>query len=282
MTEIEARPTLYKGIRMRSRLEADYASMLDSGGEDWEYEPECFANEVIQWLPDFRITRPLDNGATHVQYVEVKPSSLLKCRKGETPEDRNARVDRLLTQMSVAWASEPGAWLQLSFHTYQRGRLDFHISGSALRPWTAYDHSGTCIMPLIWPGMGQQDALSPAIAAPSPQAHETPGSPPPLRLGVRIGVSDCPRCDGRVLFALDAGGTPTALDEAPGTGPIAVSWDDSMKPHCRLLPPGGRPGAGEHLFSAHAGTCGLRRTRSGVGPEATRGRDHTEADRSYA
>lgn len=29
MTGIKARPTIYKGIQMRSRLEADYAAALD-------------------------------------------------------------------------------------------------------------------------------------------------------------------------------------------------------------------------------------------------------------
>ena len=61
---IQARPTLYKGIRMRSRLEADYASSLDRRGIDWQYEPTCFGGPDGQWLPDFK------TGTGH--YVEVK------------------------------------------------------------------------------------------------------------------------------------------------------------------------------------------------------------------
>jgi hypothetical protein len=52
---IKARPTIYKGIQMRSRLEAAYAQHLDADNYPWEYEPECFADETGQYLPDFRI-----------------------------------------------------------------------------------------------------------------------------------------------------------------------------------------------------------------------------------
>jgi hypothetical protein len=62
-TEIKARPTIYKGIQMRSRLEADYAPHLDTPAPgwihepgqvfepDWDYEPECFAGpgEAEAW-----------------------------------------------------------------------------------------------------------------------------------------------------------------------------------------------------------------------------------------
>lgn len=48
-----ARPTTYKGINMRSRLEAAYAQHLDAFHESWEYEGRAFANESGQYLPDF-------------------------------------------------------------------------------------------------------------------------------------------------------------------------------------------------------------------------------------
>ena len=71
MTEIKARTTMYKGIKMRSRLEADFAAFLDQSDADWDYEPFCFAGPDGQWLPDFLV---ILNG--HRIYIEVKPESL--------------------------------------------------------------------------------------------------------------------------------------------------------------------------------------------------------------
>lgn len=51
---MKARQTTYKGVRMRSRTEALYAASLH-GIATWEYEPECFADEHGQYLPDFRV-----------------------------------------------------------------------------------------------------------------------------------------------------------------------------------------------------------------------------------
>jgi len=60
---IKAKPTLYKGIPFRSRLEARWAAFFDLLKWEWEYEP-CDFNG---WYPDFVIygNRPI--------YVEVKP-----------------------------------------------------------------------------------------------------------------------------------------------------------------------------------------------------------------
>lgn len=67
---IKARPTVYKGIQMRSRLEAHAASRLDHVGIPWEYEPDCFASEAGQCLPDFKLFgKPF--------YLEVKPLGVL-------------------------------------------------------------------------------------------------------------------------------------------------------------------------------------------------------------
>lgn len=56
-------PTLYKGIRFRSRLEAKWANFFDRLGWQWEYEPfDCHG-----WIPDFILL-----GKTSV-LVEVKP-----------------------------------------------------------------------------------------------------------------------------------------------------------------------------------------------------------------
>jgi hypothetical protein len=53
---------------MRSRLEASFAAALDSSGFTWRYEPNCFADETGQYLPDFVMV----NG-NYLDYIEIKP-----------------------------------------------------------------------------------------------------------------------------------------------------------------------------------------------------------------
>lgn len=102
MSASKGRETLYKGIRMRSRLEADFAAFLDRNGADWDYEPVCFAGPDGQWLPDFRVR----HGETTV-YFEIKPESFLE-----------SDIDLTLEKMTVAWLTEPTAVLQLTAWTY--------------------------------------------------------------------------------------------------------------------------------------------------------------------
>lgn len=96
---IPARPTTYKGIRMRSRLEARVAASLDAEGLPWEYEPRAFANEHGQYLPDFLLL-PHNARAERI-YLEVKP----------TIESALAVMER----MQIIWDSEPDA--VLAIHT---------------------------------------------------------------------------------------------------------------------------------------------------------------------
>lgn len=105
MGEIKARPTLYRGIAMRSRLEADYAAHMDRRGEVWEYEPTCFAGPEGQWLPDFRWRTPRQTW----QYQEIKPISLLA-----HPGDINA----VLRKMATAWLTAPELELALVIWEY--------------------------------------------------------------------------------------------------------------------------------------------------------------------
>src|ERR1035441_10336982 len=102
MSEIKARTTMYRGIKMRSRLEADFAGFLDRSGVEWDYEKPCFAGPDGQWLPDFRLP-----GAEVPVYFEIKPRSLLS--------DEDFDVDTILERMSVAWLTDPAAILQLKF-----------------------------------------------------------------------------------------------------------------------------------------------------------------------
>lgn len=99
-----ARPTIYRGIRMRSRLEARFAAFLDSSGRPWRYEPTCFADETGQYLPDF-LTWIGESGRPH--FWELK---------GWEPDPAAVRQ-----RMEIILASEPAAVLSLEVLSGQRG-----------------------------------------------------------------------------------------------------------------------------------------------------------------
>ncbi len=114
------RPTRYRGTRMRSRLEADFAALLDHQGRSWEYEPTCFGNERGQWLPDFGTP-----GRYRGFYIEVKPLTDAYPRLGETPEEAVGRISLLCDRMAITWASEPDAGLLLVFHEFGHRSLSW-------------------------------------------------------------------------------------------------------------------------------------------------------------
>lgn len=66
---IYSRETVYKGIKMRSRLEAAWAEQFDALGWQWEYEPICLAGEQGQYLPDFAVRV---GPRSPISYFEVK------------------------------------------------------------------------------------------------------------------------------------------------------------------------------------------------------------------
>lgn len=168
---VKARPTLYRGIQMRSRLEADFAGSLDASGLSWEYEPECYASGAVQWLPDFRVAH-----GGRVMLTEVKPASSLPARKSETcyDDDTASRIDKILRRMSVAWDSAPRAWLNLEFWIYQAAHPKLRVLGRNGQPWIAWYTS----RPVIWQGMGQTVRPGfepwPRWRTGSPDAHEDP------------------------------------------------------------------------------------------------------------
>lgn len=111
---IPARPTTYNGTQMRSRLEARYAAWLDSIEADWTYEPQCFADQDDQYLPDFRVDGVLVIGSPRTVYVEVKPTVALV--GGSVNVDRMSRV---------LWASQPDALFLLEIAEMSWPRLHF-------------------------------------------------------------------------------------------------------------------------------------------------------------
>jgi len=62
---IKAIPTIYNGIKFRSRLEARIAATLDAINIGWDYETEAYQIGDIRYLPDMIV-----GGA----FVEIKPS----------------------------------------------------------------------------------------------------------------------------------------------------------------------------------------------------------------
>ena len=61
---MKAIPTTFAGVRMRSRLEARWASFFTNCGWKWTYEPF----DTDGWAPDFTLHMPAGD-----IYVEVKP-----------------------------------------------------------------------------------------------------------------------------------------------------------------------------------------------------------------
>lgn len=66
---IDPRLTVYRGVTMRSRLEAAFAAHLDELGLVWRYEPAIFGPAGAGYLPDFEIRRFEGR-----HYIEVKPT----------------------------------------------------------------------------------------------------------------------------------------------------------------------------------------------------------------
>lgn len=63
---MQAIPTVYRGIQMRSRLEAKWAAFFDALKWSWEYEPL----DLPGWIPDFYVNSPNFNRPL---LIDVKP-----------------------------------------------------------------------------------------------------------------------------------------------------------------------------------------------------------------
>jgi Dna[CI] antecedent, DciA len=174
-------PTVYKGIQMRSRLEADFAAWLDRTlsricvptYRTWAYEPECFASADGQWLPDFR----LDD---HV-YIELKPIGLLPGGAADFEF-----IDGVLQRMMIVRASKPDAWLRLVFWEYGAEEAPIELfSRHQDDPWWIADQNARWLA--LWPGktrflrpVGGRHFLTireawPAIVGDDLFAHISPG-----------------------------------------------------------------------------------------------------------
>lgn len=140
MAEIKARPTTYKGVKMRSRLEAGFAHWLDQVNFAWEYEPGAFGDGRGQYLPDFmlRDVPCMWTLSPATVYVEVKPWSKVS-RWLDNDEGDLTEFEREMRRMAVIWSSEPDAVLVLATNSPDPDdrllHLDITASVSRKDPW---------------------------------------------------------------------------------------------------------------------------------------------------
>lgn len=90
---VRAIPTTYAGVRMRSRLEARCARVLDTIGIPWRYEPFVVyvpGQRGSGYLPDFQLWP----GAATPWFVEIKPTAIYG-RTHADPSDLTMAVDKL-------------------------------------------------------------------------------------------------------------------------------------------------------------------------------------------
>jgi len=78
-------PTLYAGVRFRSRLEARWAAFFNLVGWRWEYEPL----DLRGWIPDFAL---LGASATIMTLVEVKPVASISENAAQQACEKAARA----------------------------------------------------------------------------------------------------------------------------------------------------------------------------------------------
>ena len=126
-------PTTYRGVNMRSRTEAHWASFFDALDLPWTYEPFDGAG----YLPDFLIRSPRE------LLVEVKPAT--------SPDDCRQHLPKILRGIGDLWrhdiliaGTDPWSCLYLDF---LHDATDWHASGvqwiicgscDSVRPLPAY------------------------------------------------------------------------------------------------------------------------------------------------
>lgn len=123
MLHIAAIPTVYKGVQMRSRLEARWAAFFDLCGWQWEYEPF----DLNGWIPDFYIK---NNRAL----VEIKPFDI----DVSPPRD----ITDVATKIRNALGNQQNAMFEsvyllgLNIRSFWDANLPTELSRNGFRPRT--------------------------------------------------------------------------------------------------------------------------------------------------
>lgn len=122
---LNARTTIYRGTEMRSRNEARFAAALDDHELEWAYEPMCYADGRVQYLPDFKVT-----SSKGEVFVEVK---------GPVP-----RLANVLRRMRAVRASLDDAYLAVTCPTW-RGYMVLDTPGgiTVIAHWARWSTAGS-------------------------------------------------------------------------------------------------------------------------------------------
>lgn len=79
---VAAKPTTYRGVRMRSRTEAKAARLLDDWGIPWQYEPVTFRSGRAGYIPDFLLWP-----GKHEWWLEIKHPAIYDVKAALTSVD---------------------------------------------------------------------------------------------------------------------------------------------------------------------------------------------------
>lgn len=125
---MNAIPTTYRGIRMRSRLEAEWAFVFDKMGWKWHYE----AVDHKGWIPDFLIESAPEIINLHIHrlrppakpfLVEVKPAMGAFAHR-LAPENMTLKIERALQAPATRVRGVSGT--QAEWDAFYAG-LDYHF-----------------------------------------------------------------------------------------------------------------------------------------------------------
>lgn len=104
MKEIKSKPTEYKGIQFRSKLEAQVAYFFDQCGVPWQYEPDRLGDGDKEYNPDFYLPETDD-------YVEVKgerPGYEKEILKARSFVSFDGPIKRLIIISEIPDPNQPG------------------------------------------------------------------------------------------------------------------------------------------------------------------------------
>ena len=168
-------PTVYEGVRFRSRLEARWAAFFDSIGWPWEYE----RRELKNYIPDFACD--LENGEL---LVEVKPAThACEMREARAKIERSGWIGealivgyetrfRLVSLFGEATQTPWGTAFEWSegelFHCMNCGRVSVFASAGSWHcrrcgvSW-GKDHVSLCDYQRHWTWAGNAIQWRPAV-----------------------------------------------------------------------------------------------------------------------
>lgn len=141
---LRARPTVYRGTLMRSRLEATFAANLDRYALSWQYEPCAYADATGQYLPDFEVQH---DGFRW--FVEVKPLPSLALNDWDEFDRQMATIDAIADRLHIVRSSIPAAVLAVA------------SPGLGCRLWTVHDFDMGPLWDQIRPGIAEPHASFP-------------------------------------------------------------------------------------------------------------------------